>query len=418
MTTKLIGEYRIIKTLGEGTYSKVKQAVNIKTGKEYAIKIIDQQFIKENHMEKQFKREIEVMSSLDHPGLIKLHEYMHSNKKLFFVLDLAEGGELFNKLAQDGPLPEDLARSYFQQLIDALDYMHKRKAIHRDLKPENLLLDKEGHLKIADFGLSVLNQNDSVLKTRCGTPNYVAPEVFTSDGYFGPPVDIWGAGVILYVMLRAALPFDAPTLPELANQIINVQIIYPSTFPPGAVDLLKHIIVEDPNKRYTIEQIRKHPWFNVDYHKIKGGDSKKKNNKVICTPTEVVVKKEKKVEQPVQSINAFELMAKISCVKMDRLVDNTIPINSPTSFSTPKSIDEVKSIINKVFKEMHAKILETKEKNNLIKALVPIANNQVSVRIEITSLQGTNLIEFCRIKGSNFDFLRMYRTFKQKLTQI
>ena len=153
MTTKLIGDYQIIKTLGEGTYSKVKQAVNIKTGKEYAIKIIDQQFIKENHMEKQFKREIEVMSSLDHPGLIKLHEYMHSNKKLFFVLDLAEGGELFNKLAQDGPLPEDLARSYFQQLIDALDYMHKRKAIHRDLKPENLLLDKEGHLKIADIGL-------------------------------------------------------------------------------------------------------------------------------------------------------------------------------------------------------------------------------------------------------------------------
>lgn len=414
MKSKVIGNYRVISTLGAGSYSKVKKVVHIATHKEYALKIIDQQLISDNRMKKQFKREIEVMSILDHPGLIKLHEYMHSDRKLYFVLDLAEGGELFNKLAEEGALSEALARSYFQQLIDALDYMHKRNAIHRDLKPENLLLDSSGHLKIADFGLSVLSQGECCLKTRCGTPNYVAPEIFSSDGYAGPPVDVWSAGVILYVMLSATLPFNAPSLPELANQIINVRIWYPTSFSAGAVDLLKHIIVADPAERYTIEQIRQHPWFNVDYTPIRGNDVK--NVAVSLEPTEVTVKMMNVEPEPAQTLNAFELLAKISQVKMGRLIDNSAQTNSPTSFSTQKSVIEVTEIVNKELKEMHAKLLNVKEKKNVIKALVPIANNQVQVRIEMNDIKGTTLIEFCRMKGSNFDFMRMYRNFKQKLT--
>jgi 5'-AMP-activated protein kinase catalytic alpha subunit len=123
---KVVGGYKLIRTLGEGAFSKVKQAVHQETGKEYAIKVIDQQMIRENNMEGQLNREIEVMSKMDHPGLIKLYEVMRSPKSIFLVLDLASGGELFNRLAQDGPLPERIARSYFQQLIDALDYMHSR----------------------------------------------------------------------------------------------------------------------------------------------------------------------------------------------------------------------------------------------------------------------------------------------------
>ncbi|OHT01316.1 CAMK family protein kinase [Tritrichomonas foetus] len=414
---KTVGDYKILRTLGEGAFSKVKQAVNTKNNQVYAMKIIDNNLVKQNNMENQLKREIKVMSQMDHPGLIKLHAVMHSSKNIFLVLDLAEGGELFNKLAQDGPLPESIARSYFQQLIDALDYMHSRNAIHRDLKPENLLLDAEGKLKIADFGLSIMAQSsDDLLKTRCGTPNYVAPEIFCADGYVGPPADIWSAGVILFVMLAAALPFDAPTLPELARQIMNVQIMYPRNFPKGAVDLMKHIIIADPSKRYTIEQIRNHPWFAVNYSKITGA-----SNDSSIVDTEVTMKNEPesaKNDKPDEdeAMNAFELIAKMAGVNMERLVDNTVPVNASTSFSSTKPPKDIIEIIGKTLQGLKADVHQSKDAK-VIKGTVPVAANQVSVRIEVFNVAGdTSLVEFMRLKGSQFDFLRVYRTIKQRLT--
>lgn len=408
---KTVGDYKLLKTLGEGSFSKVKSAVHVPTGKVYAIKIIDMNLVKENNMDKQLEREIKVMKIMNHPNLIKLHAVLHSPKNYFLVLDLAEGGELFNKLAQDGPLPEAAARSYFQQLIDALDYMHKHNTIHRDLKPENLLLDSEGNLKIADFGLSIMaNSTSDLLKTRCGTPNYVAPEIFCANGYVGPPADLWSAGVILFVMLAAALPFDAPTLPELARQIMKVQITYPKSFPPGAVNLMKHIIVAAPEERYTIEQIRNDPWFKVNYKpRVAGKDNE--------TFPDAEVTESKKEEEPQEddTINAFELIAKMSGVDMGRLVDHNIPVNASTTISTNKPVQDIQSILNKTLTQLHAEI-HSKEGNKSIKAIVPIANNQVILRIDISNVTGdTHIVEFCRLKGQQFDFLRVYRTLKSKL---
>lgn len=409
---KTVGEYKLLKTLGEGSFSKVKQAVHIPTGKVYAIKIIDMNLVKQNNMDKQLEREIKVMKVMNHPNLIKLHAVLHSPKNYFLVLDLAEGGELFNKLAQDGPLPEKAARSYFQQLIDALDYMHKHNTIHRDLKPENLLLDSEGNLKIADFGLSIMaNSTTDLLKTRCGTPNYVAPEIFCANGYVGPPADLWSAGVILYVMLAAALPFDAPTLPELARQIMKVQIQYPSSFPKGAIDLMKHIIVANPEDRYTIEQIRQDPWFKVNYNPRLAG-----NDKETFNDTEVTVTQKDDDSNEDDTINAFELIAKMSGVDMGRLVDHNIPVNASTTISTDKSIQDIQSILTKALNKLHAEV-HSKESNKSIKAIVPVSNNQVTIRIDISNVTGdTRIIEFCRLKGQQFDFLRVYRTLKTKLS--
>lgn len=368
--------------------------------------------VKQNNMDKQLEREIKVMKVMNHPNLIKLHAVLHSPKNYFLVLDLAEGGELFNKLAQDGPLPEKAARSYFQQLIDALDYMHKHNTIHRDLKPENLLLDSEGNLKIADFGLSIMaNSTTDLLKTRCGTPNYVAPEIFCANGYVGPPADLWSAGVILYVMLAAALPFDAPTLPELARQIMKVQIQYPSSFPKGAIDLMKHIIVANPEDRYTIEQIRQDPWFKVNYNPRLAG-----NDKETFNDTEVTVTQKDEDSNEDDTINAFELIAKMSGVDMGRLVDHNIPVNASTTISTDKSIQDIQSILTKALNKLHAEV-HSKESNKSIKAIVPVSNNQVTIRIDISNVTGdTRIIEFCRLKGQQFDFLRVYRTLKTKLS--
>ncbi|MQL41428.1 hypothetical protein EI012_26330, partial [Escherichia coli] len=147
----------------------------------------------------------------NHPNVVKIFEVMASKTKIYIVLELVNGGELFDKIAKNGRLKEDEARSYFQQLINAVDYCHSRGVYHRDLKPENLLLDSNGVLKVSDFGLSTYAQQENeLLRTAGGTPNYVAPEVLNDRGYDGATADLWSCGVILFVLVAGYLPFDDP----------------------------------------------------------------------------------------------------------------------------------------------------------------------------------------------------------------
>jgi len=156
------------------------------------------------------------MKIVRHPNIVRLNEVLAGRTKIYIILELITGGELFDRIARQGKLRENEARKYFQQLIDAIDYCHGKGVYHRDLKPENLLLDSRGNLKVSDFGLSTLSQNGvSLLHTTCGTPNYVAPEVLSSDGYYGSAADIWSCGVILYVLMANYLPFEGNDLHTL-----------------------------------------------------------------------------------------------------------------------------------------------------------------------------------------------------------
>lgn len=177
-----MGKYELGKTLGEGNFAKVKLAKNVDTGEFVAVKIFNRDNVLQHKMVEQIKREIATMKVIKHPNVVKLHEVMASKTKIYIVLELVDGGELFDIIAKQGRLKENEARKYFQQLINAVDYCHSRGVYHRDLKPENLLLDSYGVLKVADFGLSAFSQQvreDGLLHTACGTPNYVAPEVQT-----------------------------------------------------------------------------------------------------------------------------------------------------------------------------------------------------------------------------------------------
>jgi 5'-AMP-activated protein kinase catalytic alpha subunit len=188
---------------------------------------------------------------------------MATKNKIYFVLEYAKGGELFNKIAK-GKLTEEAARKYFQQLIGAVDYCHSRGVYHRDLKPENLLLDENETLKVSDFGLSALAESkrqDGLLHTACGTPAYVAPEVLSRKGYNGAQADVWSCGVILFVLAASYLPFHERNLIEMYKKISKAQYRCPRSFSAELKELLYGILNPDPNTRMPISRIKRSAWY-------------------------------------------------------------------------------------------------------------------------------------------------------------
>ncbi len=245
---KRVGKYEIGNTLGQGSFGKVKLATNTETGQQVAIKILDKEKIQKQNMGAQIKKEISIMKMVKHSFVVKLYEVLASRSKIFIVLELVTGGELFDKIVREGRFDEKTARFYFRQLVRGVKYCHKAGVCHRDLKPENLLLDGDGNLKISDFGLSALytgstedNSRATLLHTTCGTPNYVAPEVLNDKGYDGRAADVWSMGVILYVLLAGYLPFDEPIMSALFRKIQKADFQYPKWFTPQIRSLLDKV---------------------------------------------------------------------------------------------------------------------------------------------------------------------------------
>ncbi|XP_012449453.1 CBL-interacting serine/threonine-protein kinase 23 isoform X3 [Gossypium raimondii] len=263
-----VGKYELGRTLGEGSFAKVKFAKNIEAGENVAIKIVDKEKVLKHKMIGQIKREISTMKLIRHPNVIRMYEVMASKTKIYIVLEFVTGGELFNKIASRGRFKEDEARKYFQQLIHAVDYCHSRGVYHRDLKPENLLLDANGVLKVSDFGLSALPQqvgDDGLLHTTCGTPNYVAPEVINNKGYHGAKADLWSCGVILFVLMAGYLPFEHPNLMGLYKKIFKADFDCPPWFSSSAKKLIKRILDPNPLTRITVAEIIENEWFKKGY---------------------------------------------------------------------------------------------------------------------------------------------------------
>ncbi|XP_038720588.1 CBL-interacting serine/threonine-protein kinase 23-like [Tripterygium wilfordii] len=263
-----VGKYELGRTLGEGTFAKVKFARNCDTEEHVAIKILDKEKLLKHKMITQIKREISTMKLIRHPNVIRMYEVMASKTKIYIVLEFVTGGELFDKIASKGRLKEDEARKYFQQLICAVDYCHSRGAFHRDLKPENLLLDANGVLKVSDFGLSALPQQvreDGLLHTTCGTPNYVAPEVINNKGYDGAKADLWSCGVILFVLMAGYLPFEDNNLMSLYKKINKADFSCPPWFSSSAKKLIKRILDPNPVRRITIAEVMENEWFKKGY---------------------------------------------------------------------------------------------------------------------------------------------------------
>ena len=258
-----LGQYEIVKTLGEGSFGKVKLATHKVSGQKVALKIISRGKLVTRDMAGRIEREIQYLQLLRHPHIIKLYTVITTPKEIVMVLEFA-GGELFDYIVNHGKLHEDKARKFFQQIVCAIEYCHRHKIVHRDLKPENLLLDDAFNVKIADFGLSNIMTDGNFLKTSCGSPNYAAPEVISGKLYAGPEVDVWSCGVILYVLLTGRLPFDDEYIPALFKKIQQGNYNVPSYISPGAARLIRRMLQVNPVSRITIQEIRQDPWFTKD----------------------------------------------------------------------------------------------------------------------------------------------------------
>jgi len=257
----IVGEYKLLKTLQKGKFGVVKLGKHIVTGEKVAIKVIDKQQQKQRTLDEMLK-EADIMKRLDHHNIIKVHEIIDTENTFYIIMEYASNGDLFSRL-DCGRMDETEAKEKFKQIISAIRYCHEEKnVIHRDLKPDNVLFDSQNNIKIADFGLSEEFVPGEKLFTFCGTPEYMAPEVFQGHKFDGPKVDVWSLGVMLYEMLTATLPFPGTTWPHIIERVLHGKYYVPEYISQDCRDLLSKMLVLDPSKRANMDVVMKEPWVN------------------------------------------------------------------------------------------------------------------------------------------------------------
>ncbi|WAQ85410.1 hypothetical protein PtA15_6A38 [Puccinia triticina] len=268
-----VGPWKLGKTIGKGFSGRVKIAKHTVTGHPAAVKIVPRHLIPNSrmsinqagaHADKRLlgiEREIVIMKLIDHPNVMRLYDVYENSHEIYLVMEFVEGGELFEFLVSRGRLSEDEALNYFQQIIRGVDYCHRFNICHRDLKPENLLLDKANNIKIADFGMAAWEASGKLLETSCGSPHYASPEIVAGINYHGSSSDIWSCGVILFALLTGRLPFDDENVSDLLTKVRIGVFNMPADISPAVQDLIRRMLIVDPTKRLTMEEIQSHPWF-------------------------------------------------------------------------------------------------------------------------------------------------------------
>ncbi|MCJ1307401.1 spindle assembly checkpoint kinase [Agyrium rufum] len=254
--------FDIGKPLGKGKFGRVYLTREKTTGFVCALKVLHKSELQQGRVEKQVRREIEIQSNLRHPNVLRLFGHFHDTKRIFLILEFAGKGELYKHLRRENRFPEWKAAQYIAQMAAALKYMHKKNVMHRDIKPENILVGIHGELKIADFGWSVHAPNNR-RNTMCGTLDYLPPEMLkggSQDNHYTKAVDLWSLGVLTYEFLVGEAPFeDTPLMTQ--RKIARCDLTIPSFLSPEARDLIKRLLVLDPEQRLSLDQVQEHPWI-------------------------------------------------------------------------------------------------------------------------------------------------------------
>ena len=261
-----VGDYLLGDTLGIGSFGRVRLATSVSTGEKVAIKVVSKDSISDVGDIERVYREMFILTSLKHGNIIKLFEVLDTAKAIMLVMEYADAGELLEYIAKRVRLSEGEACRVFQQIVAGLEYCHRKKIIHRDLKLENILMNKDGCVKIADFGLSNTIKFGQKMGTACGTPSYTAPEMIKNKEYAGASVDVWSLGVILFALVAGYLPFEARSVPLLYKKISKGSFVFPDYISSHCKDIIGSMLCIDPERRADINFIRSHRWFLMDYN--------------------------------------------------------------------------------------------------------------------------------------------------------
>lgn len=248
------------KTIGEGTFGKVKLGHHILTGEKVAIKILEKEKIKDSGDAERVSRELRILKMVRHPNIVQLYEIIETPKQFYLIMEFANSGELFEYIVSHGKVKEQQASRFFSQMLSGLEYLHGLGISHRDLKPENLLLDGDNNIKIVDFGLSNIFKPGDLLKTACGSPCYAAPEMIAGKWYDGSKSDIWSCGIILFAMVCGYLPFEDPNTGVLYKKILVGEFKFAKWVSSDAKDLISKMLRVNPEERAGMLEIKAHMW--------------------------------------------------------------------------------------------------------------------------------------------------------------
>lgn len=255
--------YVLKQEIGSGASSVVYEGVETTTQRRVAVKMISKDYLRNETLMKMYRREVDILKLIDHPFIVALYEELEDEKAFYLVMELVEGSNLVSLVNSWGRLSESMARKYFVQIIDALDYLHNEaKVIHRDLKLENIIIDANDNIRIIDFGISkFIEGNDDVNHHTCGSEPYLPPEMILNNGY-SVKADIWSIGVTLYTLVYGSMPFSPVKNKNVFKSILYETPKFLQNVSQELRDLLTNILQKDPLLRISIDMIKQHSWCN------------------------------------------------------------------------------------------------------------------------------------------------------------
>nr|XP_043630554.1 CBL-interacting serine/threonine-protein kinase 7-like [Erigeron canadensis] len=379
--TIILNKYQLTRLLGRGSFAKVYLGRSLTDDTtSVAVKVIEKPATADPSMEPRLVREVRAMRRLNHPNILKLHEVLATKSKIYLVMELAAGGELFTQLTRRGRMKEATGRFYFQQLVSALHFCHQNGVAHRDLKPQNLLLDKNGNLKISDFGFSALpeSKKDGLLHTACGTPAFTAPEILRGKGYDGSQADAWSCGVILFNLLAGYLPFDDSNIPNMIRKIYQREVVYPDWIGKNPRAIIQKLLDPNPKTRMTIESLMRLSWFK----------------KSLKMPNVVVEQLGEEdfgfLKSCKKTMNAFDIISMSSGLNLSGIFEEKL-MKKERRFTTRAKLEEIKKLVAEVGERLGYRV---KKSSSLLCKKI---NNKESV----ISSGGNN--ECCDYKDENND---------------
>lgn len=434
-------DWQFVQTLGEGAYGEVKLAVSTVTKEEVAVKIVD--ISKGAAVATNTKKECVILNMIKgkpHQNIINFLGYKKSTKIHYIFLELAPGGELFDRIIPDEGMAPILSQRYFQQLCSGVAHLHKLGITHRDIKPENLLLDAQDNLKITDFGLSTcyrLNNKERLMERRCGTPPYTAPEVLAGKEYRACPADVWSCGIVLVTMLAGELPWDEPSdkFKEYVAWTKKRYLYSPWTkLQSLELEFLKKILIEEPTKRLTFEQITNEKWFcsEIEMPEIVPQHSAKRLKRTLsdeCLP----------MSQP-------ELLRNLSEISSTKMIFDTISFSQPlhpeymimSQLDCTQGVSQAtQGVLQRLVRRMtrfiiSLKITPAKDKltnvvdklkitcrqptpNNFTLQTVDRRNTILSFKVQlIEMMEGNLLVDFRLSKGDGLEFKKVFQRIRKQ----